>query len=324
MTSLRAALVRSFAAALLVTLVAPAAARAGAWIASPGEQYGTIEGSRFSSDDFHDLEGNRRAIALGGLVEERDARWTGEVGWKKRMSIFLDVPFSSVTRRTADAFGPVQGTETGLGDLLAGVRYRLGAASGPQALSLEAAWKAPLGYSRRVLLGASEIAALDATLFKDFSPGDSANAMRQASPPRLGDGEQAFQGVLWYGASLPAVHAFLEVGAGYRTYLEHVGDQMLGRANLGVWLGPSLLVVGRYDGEIGVSDGDTPADKVTRHLAGAELLYRVDDGLDVFAGSMHSASAKNALHTDRFYAGMAFRHTKLNRLQGFLGGKQNP
>ena len=34
--------------------------------------------------------------------------------------------------------------------------------------------------------------------------------------------------------------------------------------------------------------------------------------------------ARNDLHVDEFYAGLAFKSTKLNRLQGFLGNDSRP
>jgi hypothetical protein len=54
------------------------------------------------------------------------------------------------------------------------------------------------------------------------------------------------------------------------------------------------------------------------------VLYRVDDHLDVKAGSWSTASGKNVLHYDQFYVGVAFHQSKLNRLQGFSGSTKNP
>jgi len=57
---------------------------------------------------------------------------------------------------------------------------------------------------------------------------------------------------------------------------------------------------------------------------GPYLLLRVDDRLDLTAGSWSTAMAKNALHYDQIYVALTFKQTKLNRLQGFLGGTQAP
>ena len=46
--------------------------------------------------------------------------------------------------------------------------------------------------------------------------------------------------------------------------------------------------------------------------------------LDVFAGSWHTPSGRNTLALDQYYAGLAWKSTKLNRLQGFLGGDARP
>jgi hypothetical protein len=54
------------------------------------------------------------------------------------------------------------------------------------------------------------------------------------------------------------------------------------------------------------------------------MLWRVDDRLDLTAGSWSTAMARNNLHYDQFYVALAFKQTKLNRLQGFLGGTKAP
>ena len=54
------------------------------------------------------------------------------------------------------------------------------------------------------------------------------------------------------------------------------------------------------------------------------VVYRLDSGMDVFFSSLHTALARNALHTDRFYVGVAFKKTGLDRLQGYLGGTKGP
>ncbi len=311
-----------FSVAAVVAALAPAAARAGAWMPAPGEQFTEIRGSRLSSDDFHNADGDRVILPFGGLYERRDATWSAELGWKKSTSVFFSLPWSSASRRLADPLGAFP-SETGFGDLNLGLRRKL-AGGGASVVSLEASWNAPLGYSRLKPFSDSELALVDTIFYAGASESDSVNVSRFGGRPALGEGEQSVQGVLWYGASLPGVRGFLEAGGGYRYYFEHMGDQLLMRANLGLWLGSSLLVAGRYEGEMAIGDGVTLAHELDRHLAGPMILYRVDDFVDVYVGSLHSAIASNALHSDQFYAGVAFRNTKLNRLQGFLGGKKNP
>ena len=94
-------------------------------------------------------------------------------------------------------------------------------------------------------------------------------------------------------------------------------------ADLGVWVSPSFMAGGRYRGLWTVANGPL-VPQTTRHLAGPLVLYRLDDRLDMFAGSWSTASGKNTLHFDQVYVGIAFHHATLNRLQGFLGGKQSP
>ena len=96
------------------------------------------------------------------------------------------------------------------------------------------------------------------------------------------------------------------------------------RADAGFWVGSSLLLSGRYSGAIASGEGETLEDEETVHRVGPEIRWRVDDFLDVFAGSMHSASGENVLHADEYFVGIATRKTSLNRLQGFLGGTRRP
>lgn len=335
----RAAFARPLFAVLLVALT-PLFASADAWTLPPGQWSSELRGSRFSSDDFHDLSGTRTTLAGGGLVEGRSATWSSEIGWKKNTSFAFTVPFDALTRRLGDGSSA---TETGFGDLLLGLRHHLlGGAN--WVLSAQVDLKAPGGYSRLVGLAPSEIAALDSTVLDGLSPGDSANVVRQLARPRLGNGETAYQAMVIYGRSMPRLRSFIELGFGYREHPQHLANQLLASGDVGVWFGPSLLVTGRYRGELAFPDArdlrpriaeaaakgkvlkienaDTPADAVDQQMVGAEIRYRVDDNIDTFIGSWHSAGATNALHMDQFYAGITFKSTKLGRYQGVLGGKK--
>ena len=70
--------------------------------------------------------------------------------------------------------------------------------------------------------------------------------------------------------------------------------------------------------------GSTRADDVEEHLAGPVVIYRLDGGMDVFYTSLHTAIARNAIHADRYYVGIAFKKTELDRLHGYLGGTRLP
>ncbi|OGF16695.1 MAG: hypothetical protein A2W00_14545 [Candidatus Eisenbacteria bacterium RBG_16_71_46] len=301
--------------ALPLLLLVPAHALAGAWIPAPGESYSELRTGAFTADGYHDLDGARAPLPGGGLSEQRSLAARNEFGWKPRMSFFLTLPAVSVTRRTGN--GAFERTETGLGDAVLGVR-RLIAGGGRSALAIELGWKAPLGYDGDLSPHDSRGRALAVT-------GDTAShavpGVAQLAPT-LGAGQQDLMGTLNFGTAL-AGFGFIEVGAGYRYRTQAPADQAIGAADLGLWLGPSLLVGGRYRGEMAVGDGDTPADKIDLHLVGPLLLYRVDDHIDLMVGSLHTASAKNALHIDEVYVSLAVRHTRLHRLQGFLGDKRS-
>ncbi len=287
-----------------LTLVRPA--DAGPWGLAPGEWYANLEAGTFTANTFRPADGGRADSGL--IVEERALRTMVEVGWKKRSSLVFGLPVLSVTRRDAR----VQGTATGFQDVLIGVRYNLKNAS--SALALELDWNGPSGYNRHLdTLGI-----------------------------RLGDGLQELSAQLQLGSAI-GKRGFIagSIGYGYR-YLgigkrdkgafvpgdPHAAkylwaDRLNASADVGFWIGKSVLAGGRYRGLMTISNG-VLMPKTDVHLAGPILLYRLDDRLDMFAGSFSTAMGKNTLHYDQVYVGFAFHRTKLNRLQGFLGGTQAP
>jgi len=285
-----------------LTLVRPAAA--GPWGLAPGEWYANLEGSTFTANTFHP-DGGRADTGL--VVEERALRTVVEVGWEN-LTLVFGLPVLSVTRRDAR----VQGTATGFQDVQVGMRYNL--KNGATAAALELAWSGPSGYNRHLdTLGI-----------------------------RLGDGLQELSAQVQVGSAI-AGRGFVEGSFGYAyRYLGIAkrdkgpfvsgepgsakylwSDRLHASADFGIWIGHSLLAGGRYRGVKTLSNGALAA-KSDVHLAGAILLYRVDDRLDMFAGSWSTATGKHTFHYDQVYLGLAFHRNKLNRLQGFLGGTQAP
>ena len=140
------------------------------------------------------------------------------------------------------------------------------------------------------------------------------------------------------------MNAFIEVGGGYRVWAEPYEDQKVADGRVGVWFGSNILLLGHYEGQVsspgadgagsaisGLFEGNgrvtvqhVDYSRLTSHVAGPEVRYRVDDRLDVFAGSSHTMAGKNSIHGDAYYVGMAFRQSKHNRLQGLLGIKSQP
>ncbi len=303
---------RRFAAAALVAAllvnVSGRSAFAGAWSLAPGEWYADLGGSFNSSATYHDADGNRMDLAAPGLLERRTGTARVEMGWKKRLSVQMSAPFVSLTRTHAD--GSFDQTATGLGDFGFGLRWAL--QNGPGATALQFGWSAPLGYNRAVVPG----------------PGTGLTG----DPAGL----QAFTAALQCGTPLGA-RGFVEASGGYeyrfltaggrkkeagdkpeianRTWADHV---VLTGA-MAMWMTDRLQVSGLYDGRLPVDQGDRYPE-VTSHLVGPRLTYHVDDKIAVYGGSWHTASAKNALHANEFYCGLAFRQSKLKRNQGFLGG----
>jgi hypothetical protein len=58
---------------------------------------------------------------------------------------------------------------------------------------------------------------------------------------------------------------------------------------------------------------------VTQTIVGPRFTYRVDERMDVFGGSWHTANGENVLHENYYYFGIAWKHTSLDRLAGALG-----
>ncbi len=312
-----------------------AQARGGPWLPAPGEYYSSLQAGFFSADTYHDLQSHRTFLAFGGVEEQRSLLSYNEFGWKKGTSVIVGIPLESVTRRSSSprcvsgcgtlaervVRGEVNRTDTGISDLQLGLRFKM--AEGTTAAAFEVSWHPPAGYNRKYLLSADTLAYADATECSGLSGADSIECVRQLAPPRLGSGEQELSAAIHWGMPLRAWNGFIQLSNGYR-YRGDLAGQALFSADLGFWLRPSLLVAGRYLGAIDVGRGATRADDVEEHLAGPVVIYRLDDGLDVFASSLHTAIARNAIHADRFFVGVAFRKTGLDRLHGYLGGARKP
>lgn len=291
------------------------AAFAGAWIPAPGERFTEVRPGLFSSDSYHDRFGYRHALVGGGLYEQRTVTTHTEVGWKNHTSFFFTLPAVSVTRRDGD--GSYIQSQSGFGDVEAG--FRIGLKRGASALALQLEWIGPAGYRRTYtpIDAQRRRHAVDGSV---VSP-DVVDVAEQA--PTLGRGRQSGRAMLQFGAPVTS-RAFFELAGGYRKYDSQYAAQYVASADLGIWLSGSVMLAGRYRGAIATGEGESPGDKLTEHLSGPVLLYRLDDHMDVMAGSFHTASAKNALHVDQFYVAVAVKKTGLNRLQGFLGNKRLP
>src|SRR5262249_49743184 len=71
-------------------------------------------------------------------------------------------------------------------------------------------------------------------------------------------------------------------------------DRLMASADVGFWASPSILVGGSYQGYVTLASGALAQD-VNLHMAGPVVLYRVDDRLDVYAGSWFTTAGRNTL-----------------------------
>ena len=319
---------RSMAAAIAATLSLASAVWASPYALKPGEFYSELSGSLFSTDSYFNNADDKR-VGLGGTIEQRVLRSHSELGWKKRASVYLDLPIVS---RTFAGNSGGSATSTGLGDIGIGVRYGMHLAKAPLALTL--GWTAPLGSNRRLFPGTTGGNALNGAAY-----GVQTSANGQTSS-FFDAGMQSLSAQLALGGTL-GKNAFYTLGGGYRTAFLTTGardtsdrfaDHALGDVSLGFWLGQHLLVTGTFHAELPMSQGGawdriaTPVagangpelESITM-LAGPRFTYRIDDKLDVFAGSLHTPSGRNVLHADHFYVGIGFKQTALDKLAGAFG-----
>ncbi len=277
---------------------------ASPWSLAPGEYYTELSGSTFASDSYFDADAKR--VVPGGKYQERAFRSYTELGWKKNLSVQFTLPFVTESYRARTTGSLAQ---TGLEDFGFGLRWKI--KNGATASAVQLRWEAPTGYNTHLALP-------------------------------VGDGRQKLSAALLVGSR--AGHGgFWQLGGGYRWDYRSVASRKGGSgaygdpiatpadhdwadhltldAAYGRWFG-RLMVAGVYSGAYHVTTGREY--KVVTQGAGPRLTYRVDERLDAFAGSWHTPWGRNTLHADEYYAGVAWKVTKLDRLQGFLGSDKRP
>jgi hypothetical protein len=300
-----------------------AAARAGAWSLKRGEYQSEVRAGSFSTLTAYDAAGTRVAFSSPGFkFEQTGFAWRNEIGWRKKLSLRFDLAGILVTgfERTTlygsplTTFAPSQ---SGLSQFDLGLHYNI--MNGDRALAFEALWHAPAGYDRELSLA-------------------------------LGDGRQELSGQLNVGSTL-GKHGFLQgmSGASYRFHklgsssTQANLDPLLTSnvyydfsADLGFWLGRSIMLGGRYHGRmLGSTTGSGGPTNIhtfgpltllaneqlddSAQNAGPFLLWRLDGRLDLTAGSYSTPTGHNTLHFDQYYVSLAFKQSKLKRNQGFLG-----
>lgn len=285
----------------LPILAAPSSA--GPWTLPKGEYFSETSAGLYSTTSYRGREGSR--LDLGFRFESRDFRWASELGWKKNRSFLLEMRGRSVSAVAGNS--PFSQTQTGLTQV--GVGFHQALMRGPRALSVEALWLAPLGYDR------------------DLSRwlGDGRHQLMASLAAGSPIGHRAFaQG------SVGANYRFLKFGQADSAFSVEGPNRSSAvfvtySADAAFWLTPRLLLGGSAAGQ-SASWTSLPAPfetqdeaEATRLLVGPVVVLRVDDRLDVKAGTLSTASGKNLYHFNQFWIALAFKQTQLNRLQGFLG-----
>lgn len=317
-------------AALAVVVITATGAVAGPWGVAPGEYYSELSGSVFSAGTFYNDFEDR--LPNGGLSEQRVLSSYNELGWTKHFSLVLGLPVVSRTV-TSNALRNST-TNTGLGDILVGVKHASHLGSTPMSIGLR--WTAPMGTNHQFKPGVNT------------TPGTAGDA---GANDAYALGLQSLQADVAVGGSA-GKRAYWALQGGYRYRYSTIGgrtksgsrrdtlmserrwqDALLAQAELGIWLSRSVLLTGQFHADMSVDQGDlydgiyttgsSSEFETKRMLAGPRVTYRVDDKLDAFAGSWHTPGGRNTLHTDQYYAGIAWKSTKLDRLAGLLGSSKS-
>ena len=320
---------RTVAAVLAVaTLTLAAPSRAGLptgsspWVLKPGEFYSELTGSLFAARSFHDNESERPS--LDGKLDERQLISYNELGWKSRASVWLAVP---IVNRGFTRFTGGTSTSTGLGDIDLGLRYRLRGGNAPASLSF--GWTAPLGANRKLFPGSDGDGGTDPSKYPPYSSSNLSDTSLyfdqglQSLRVGVDFGGRAWKRAFWT-AGGEWRYRFLEFGTtgGSSRNARLIG----GNASLGWWATNSLLLTGLFNGEWATQqsanyDRDLSLDREPKRLlAGPRLTWRVDERMDVIAGSWHVTSGKNVIHYDQYYFGIAWRQSSLSRYAGAYGG----
>ena len=274
-------------ASLLLSL--PAVAHAfdgGGWTVHPHEWYSEFSASRTYANAIFLPDARDQAIppAGTGRFQQFEVHSYNEIGWRRNVSLLLDVPFVDRTWRLDQTTLGV----SGLSDMRLGLRVRL--REDAPGLILEGGWRAPLGYDQAVF-------------------------------PRLGDGRQKAWVALHGGYVLPNVPAFVQASRGF-LYIG-TDAVLLSQTTVdgGFWIGSNVLVGGRYADQLGWNAAQSARTLETYYTAGPFLLMRVEDHMDVSIGAMRNLYGRNSLEGTQVYAALGLKQSKLNPLQGFLGSK---
>ena len=303
-----------------------ARARAGAWSLDRGEYYSEVQASSFTATSLYDVVGTRYAYPGPGKLQQLGLSWRNEIGWRKKLSLRFGLSGLSVAGFDGsplsvvgfDGLPPSRPAQTGLSQIDLGLHYKI--ANGDRAMAVEAGWSGPAGFDRQLSRA-------------------------------LGDGRHEFSGRLNVGSTI-GKKGFLELfgGGSYRFHKLGSSDSKANLdprlttnvyadfgGDLGFWFGRSLLLGGRYRGRalrsttgegnylnvhwVGPMQlrGDSQIGESVQ-LAGPVLVFRMDDRIDLIAGSYSTPMGRNTPHFDQFYVTLAFKQSKLKRNQGYLGG----
>jgi hypothetical protein len=276
-------------ASLMLSLVAAAASAndGGAWTVGKGEWYSEIRAERVSANQLFLPDSRDADIPYNTRFQSNRLVSYNELGWKKNVSFVFNLPLES----NVWSSGPNQQSVTGLSDLVLALRVRL--RDGSPGIVLDGGWKAPLGYEKDLF-------------------------------PTLGNGRQEGFTAINFGLSLPWIHGFAEAARGLRFIGEDGVLYTHTTVDVAGWVGSRVLIGARYNDQVPINSEASLSNLSSSFSAGPVLVFRVDDRIDLTAGSWHDWYGRNSLRENQVYVSFSIKKSKLNRLQGFLGSSKKP
>ena len=271
------------ALALSVGAACPAAASESPWaLLSPwtlnrSGYFFQTTASYLSTSDFYDNEGFKQSSTA--KFRDLTTNLHLEYGVRNKLGLVLGVP---VRHLKLDLGAPPDLTNTGIGDLLTGLRYRI--AVDPAVVSAQLEAKFPTGY----------------------------NAVLQT--PALGEGQTDVTGRLLLGHSFEDVNGWAQVAGGYRRRFKDISDEILFNADAGTWVADRAQVAAHWEYIRHTGEGE-------HHgliQGGATGRYRAWRRFDVTGGIFHVFGGENEPAGTRFFLGLTARGNALGKYEGPL------
>ncbi|MFC1890128.1 hypothetical protein ACFL4G_10265 [Thermodesulfobacteriota bacterium] len=210
---------RSFSVtALLLLLVIPGIASAGAWTQPKGVMYNRMSVNYYRSTAAYGTDGGLADLDKNGVFEDYNFTWYQEYGLLERLTLITSIPYKFVHHED-DAF---KSNTWGPGDIDVAARIRL--FEKPFILGLQPLVKLPYGYD-------------------------------EDEDVPIGNGQADFEIRLLFGRSLHPLPAYAGVEIGYRFRAGDPSDEIRYLAEAGCTFTPRISARIKLDGTLSAENG---------------------------------------------------------------------